>query len=136
MARTFWILGCLLGLAAVAAGAFGAHGLRARVTPEMLAVFETGARYHMYHALALLATALAARRRPSRAWAAAGWLFVAGIVVFSGSLYLLALTGTRWLGAVTPVGGVAFLAGWAFAAVAGARELQEARNESAPPVSL
>jgi uncharacterized membrane protein YgdD (TMEM256/DUF423 family) len=136
MSRTFWILGCLLALAAVAAGAFGAHGLRARVTPEMLSVFETGARYHMYHALALLALALAAHRRPSGAWAAAGWLFVAGIVVFSGSLYLLALTGTRWLGAVTPVGGVALLAGWAFAAAAGARGLRDDRNESARPVSL
>jgi uncharacterized membrane protein YgdD (TMEM256/DUF423 family) len=135
MARTFWILGCLLALAAVAAGAFGAHGLRARVTPEMLAVFETGARYHMYHALALLAVALAARVRPLRGWTAAGWLFVAGIAIFSGSLYLLALTGTRWLGAVTPLGGAAFLAGWAFAAAAGARGWRDVRNESSSPVS-
>lgn len=136
MPRTFWILGCLLALAAVAAGAFGAHGLRARVTPEMLAVFETGARYHMYHALALLVIAIAARDRPARGWTVAGWLFVAGIVVFSGSLYLLALTGVRWLGAVTPVGGAAFLAGWAVAAAGGARGLRDLRNQRPPPVSL
>lgn len=111
--RTFWILGCVLGLLAVAAGAFGAHGLRGRLTPDLLAVYETGARYHMYHALALLATAWAVEHWGGGAAAVAGWAFVAGIVVFSGSLYLLALTGTRWLGAITPIGGAAFLAGWA-----------------------
>ena len=98
---------------AVALGAFGAHGLRAMVTPEMLAVFETGARYQMYHALALVAIGLAFARLEGRTVAAAAWLFVAGTVLFSGSLYVLTLTGTRWWGAVTPLGGVAFLAGWA-----------------------
>lgn len=116
MAKTFWVLGCLFGLLGVAAGAFGAHALRARLAPDLLAVFETGARYQMYHALALLAAAWAAERWPSGTAVAAGWAFVAGIVVFSGSLYLLAVSGVRWLGAVTPLGGVAFLAGWALLA--------------------
>jgi uncharacterized membrane protein YgdD (TMEM256/DUF423 family) len=119
MARTFWILGCVLAFLAVAAGAFGAHALRGRIAADLLPVFETAARYHMYHALALLAVALAASRWPQGGWGLPGWLFVAGIVVFSGSLYLLALTGVRWLGAVTPIGGVCFLAGWAALALAG-----------------
>src|SRR3954469_5442844 len=96
---------------AVAAGAFGAHALRARLSPELLAVFETGARYQMYHALGLLAVAWAATRWPGPWPVRAGWLFLAGTVLFSGSLYGLALTGIRWLGAVTPLGGAAFLAG-------------------------
>lgn len=121
MSRTFWTIGALFALLAVAAGAFGAHALRARVEPDLLAVFETGARYHMYHSLALLLTAWAAARWPGSATRAAGWLFVAGIVVFSGSLYLLVLTGTRWLGAVTPVGGVALILGWLALAWAGWR---------------
>lgn len=112
MDRLFFALGAALAFTGVAAGAFGAHGLRGRVTPELLEVFETGARYHVYHALGLLAVAWAATRWPGPGTTAAGWLFVAGIVLFSGSLYLLALTGQRWLGAVTPLGGVAFLAGW------------------------
>ena len=93
-------------------GAFGAHALEARLAPDLRAVFETGARYQMYHAFALIAVAWAWARRPARIFAVSGWLFVAGIVVFSGSLYLLALTGTRALGAITPLGGLAFLAGW------------------------
>ncbi len=104
---------------AVALGAFGAHGLRTRLSPEMLAVYETGVRYQMYHALALLAVAWAAARWPGAAltvWA--GWMFVAGTVLFSGSLYVLALTGRAWLGAVTPFGGVAFIAGWVCLALA------------------
>jgi len=112
MARHFWVLGCVFALLAVAAGAFGAHALRARLPADLLAVFETAARYQMYHALALLAAAWAAGRWPESTASLAGWLFVAGIVVFSGSLYLLCLTGVRWLGAVTPIGGVAFLLGW------------------------
>jgi len=116
MAKTFWVLGCLFGLLGVAAGAFGAHALRARLPADLLAVFETGARYQMYHALALLAVAWAVERWASGAAVAAGWAFVAGIVVFSGSLYVLALSGARWLGAVTPIGGAAFLAGWALLA--------------------
>lgn len=116
--RLFLVLGALSALVGVAAGAFGAHGLRARVGPDLLAVFETGARYQMYHAFAMLAVARAAVRWPGPRVLAAGWLFVAGTLLFSGSLYLLVLTGLRGLGAVTPVGGFAFLAGWACLAAA------------------
>jgi uncharacterized membrane protein YgdD (TMEM256/DUF423 family) len=112
MTRTFGVLACLLACLAVAAGAFGAHALRGRLSEELLAVFETGARYQMYHALALLGVAWAAARWPGPLAGAAGWLFVLGIVLFSGSLYLLALSGVRWLGAITPLGGLSFLAGW------------------------
>jgi uncharacterized membrane protein YgdD (TMEM256/DUF423 family) len=113
MERVFLALGGLSGGLAVALGAFGAHALRGRLGPEDLAIFETGVRYQMYHALALLAVGLwIAHAGQSRTLAAAGWLFVAGTVVFSGSLYLLTLTGQRWLGAVTPLGGVAFIAAW------------------------
>lgn len=112
MDRLFTTLGALSAFIAVAAGAFGAHALRARLSPDLLAVFETGARYQMYHALGLLAVAWAGARWPGP-WAAwAGWLFLAGTVLFSGSLYLLALSGARWWGAITPFGGAAFLAGW------------------------
>lgn len=122
MTRVFWILGCGLAGLAVAAGAFGAHALRARLTPEMLVVWETAARYQMYHALALLGVAWAAERRPAASLVgAAGWLFVAGIVLFSGSLYVLAWSGVSWLGAITPLGGVAFLVGWGVLAWIGAR---------------
>jgi uncharacterized membrane protein YgdD (TMEM256/DUF423 family) len=112
MDRLFGTLGAVSGLLAVAAGAFGAHAMRARLSADLLAAFETGARYQMYHALALLVVAWAATRWPGPPMRAAGWLFVAGTVIFSGSLYLLALTGARGFGAVTPVGGLAFLAGW------------------------
>jgi uncharacterized membrane protein YgdD (TMEM256/DUF423 family) len=112
MDRLFFRLGAVSGLIAVAAGAFGAHALRARLSPELLAVFETAARYQMYHALGLLAVAWAATRWPGSTAQWAGWLFVIGTALFSGSLYALALTGARWLAAVTPLGGVAFLAGW------------------------
>lgn len=112
-------IGALLGGVGVGLGAFGAHGLRQRLSPEMLAVFETGARYQMYHALALLAVAaLLARQDASRALTFAGWSFTAGTFIFSGSLYLLALTGVSTLGAITPIGGVAFLAGWLALAIA------------------
>ena len=112
MERVFFVLGSISAGAAVALGAFAAHGLRGRVAPEHLTSFEVGARYHMYHALALLAAAWTAARWPGGAPTLAGWLFVAGTLLFSGSLYLLALTGQRWLGAVTPLGGAAFIAGW------------------------
>ena len=102
MDRAFFALGALSGLLAVGAGAFGAHALRERLSPDMLAVFETGARYQMYHALALLAAAWAVGRWPGGATLAAGWLFVAGTVVFCGSLYLLALTGHRAESETTP----------------------------------
>ena len=106
------MLGAVSAALAVALGAFAAHGLRGRVPPELLVTFETGARYHMYHALGLLAAAWAATRWPGGATTLAGGLFLAGTVLFSGSLYLLALSGQRWLGAVTPLGGAAFIAGW------------------------
>lgn len=112
MDRLFFGLGASSAFLAVAAGAFGAHALRARLAPDLLAVFETAARYQMYHALGLLAVAWAASRWPGSLAGWAGWLFVAGTLLFSGSLYALALTGVRWLGAITPLGGVAFLAGW------------------------
>lgn len=112
MERTFAALGALSAAIAVAAGAFGAHALKGHLSPEDLSVFETAARYQMYHALALLAVAWAATRWPGGAVQAAGWLFVIGTLLFSGSLYALALSGVRWLGAITPLGGLAFLAGW------------------------
>src|SRR5262249_53161176 len=112
MERVFLGLGAISAALAVAMGAFAAHGLRSRLAAEALATFETGARYHMYHALALLAVGWAAGRWPSAWVSAAGWLFVAGTVLFSGSLYLLAVTGVRALGAITPLGGLAFIAGW------------------------
>lgn len=118
MDRTFLLLGAFAAFTGVTLGAFGAHGLRARLSPEMLAVFETGVRYQMYHALAILIVALAAARLDGWLIRTAGWLFTAGIVIFSGSLYTLALSGMTVLGAVTPLGGLAFLAGWACLVVA------------------
>lgn len=112
MARIFLVLGALSGFVSVAAGAFGAHALKQRLAPDLLAVFETGARYQMFHALALVAVGLLAARAPATALTVAGWLFVAGTLLFSGSLYALALSGVRGLGAVTPLGGLAFLGGW------------------------
>ena len=119
--RTFFRIGALSALIAVAAGAFGAHALRARLAPDLLQVFETAARYQMYHALALLAVAWATSRTDAAGPRWAGWLFVAGTLLFSGSLYLLALTGARWLGAVTPLGGVEWSVGWGVLAVSGER---------------
>lgn len=113
MDRLFFIIGALLGGLGVAVGAFGAHGLKNRLSPEMLAVFDTGVRYHLIHALAMFAAAWAASRWPSSGTTAAGWFFLAGIILFSGSLYALALTGIRVFGAITPLGGVAFIIGWA-----------------------
>lgn len=112
MHRKLIALGALSGGIAVALGAFAAHALKGRLDAQLLVTFETGARYQMYHALALLAAGLLAERLPSRLVAASGVLFLAGTLLFSGSLYALALTGVRGLGAVTPFGGVAFLAGW------------------------
>ncbi len=118
MSHTFFSLGALSALVAVAAGAFGAHALESRLEPDLLAVFDTGARYQMVHALGLLAVALASSRWPSTLWAWSGWCFVIGTVLFAGSLYALALSGQRWLGAITPLGGVCFLVGWLLAAIA------------------
>src|SRR5437667_8596724 len=113
MYRTFTFLGAVLGFLGVALGAFGAHALKSRLTPEMLGVFETGVRYQMYHTFALLIVAAAIGRIGDAAWlVTAGWFFVAGILLFSGSLYALALTNVGTLGAVTPVGGLLFLVGW------------------------
>src|SRR5262245_21977340 len=118
MDKTFMFVGALMGGIGVALGAFGAHGLRGRLSPEMLAVFETGVRYHMYHALAILATAAIMPRIDGRSVVVAGWAFTMGILLFSGSLYALALSGVTVLGAITPLGGVAFLVGWIGLAVA------------------
>ena len=113
-ARLALMLGAALGFAAVALGAFGAHPLKARLGADMAQVWQTAVLYHGWHALALLAVGLLLVQRPdATAVAIAAWLFVAGVVLFSGSLYLLALTDVRALGAVTPLGGVALLAGWA-----------------------
>ena len=112
MDRVFFALGSLSAFLAVGLGAFGAHALKARLSADLLAVFEVGVRYQMVHALAMLAVAWAQTRWPGPLLAVGGWLFVAGTVLFSGSLYLLALTGTRWLGAITPIGGVAWLVAW------------------------
>jgi uncharacterized membrane protein YgdD (TMEM256/DUF423 family) len=113
---TLFRLACVVCGAAVALGAFGAHGLKARLEPEMLAVFEVGVRYQFYHGLALLACSFAPGSLWKGPWLArAGAAWLAGIVIFSGSLYLLSVSGIRWLGAITPIGGVAFIAGWVMA---------------------
>jgi uncharacterized membrane protein YgdD (TMEM256/DUF423 family) len=118
MDRLFLTIGALSGAIGVAAGAFGAHALRARLEPRQLEVFETAARYQMYHALALVAVAWAASRWPGPLATAAGWCFVAGTLLFSGSLYAMTFTGVRALGAITPIGGVAFMLGWVALALA------------------
>lgn len=119
METLFFALGSLSGGLGVALGAFGAHALKARLTPQQLDTFETGVRYHLVHALALLAAAYAAGRWPASSLPViAGWLFLAGTLLFSGSLYLLSISGRRWLGAVTPLGGAAFIAGWLCLALA------------------
>ena len=112
-AATRWgAVGALSACVAVLAGAFGAHALRSRLTPDLLVAFETGARYQMYHALALLAVACSLDRARHAALDRAAWLFIAGTALFSGSLYALALSGARGFGAVTPLGGLCLLAGW------------------------
>jgi uncharacterized membrane protein YgdD (TMEM256/DUF423 family) len=112
MDRLFFVIGAVSACIAVGAGAFGAHALKSRLSADMLAVFEVGARYQMYHALALLACAWALTKWPGTLVNAAGWFFILGTLLFSGSLYMLSLTGLRWVGAITPLGGVALLAGW------------------------
>ena len=118
MDKTFLLLGAVAAFLAVTVGAFGAHALRGRLTPEMLAVFQTGVQYHMYHAMALILVSATMGRMSGWLVQAAGWCFAAGIVLFSGSLYLLAVTGVTMLGAITPIGGLFFLAGWACLAFA------------------
>jgi uncharacterized membrane protein YgdD (TMEM256/DUF423 family) len=113
MERLFFLLGSVSGALSVALGAFGAHTLKTRLSDDALSTFETGARYQMYHALALLAVTFAITHWPqSNLPVAAGWLFIAGTLLFSGSLYALSFTDVRWLGAVAPLGGAAFIAGW------------------------
>ncbi|MBX3180175.1 MAG: DUF423 domain-containing protein [Candidatus Hydrogenedentes bacterium] len=121
-ARFHFQAACIACGTAVALGAFASHGLKARLEPDLLVIFEVGVRYQFYHGLALLACSLA----PANLWDSpwfprAAWNWIAGILVFSGSLYLLAVTGQRWLGAITPIGGVAFLIGWACALQASRR---------------
>ena len=111
MSQKFGYLGAALAGLSVAAGAFGAHSLKEIISVDMLVVFETAVRYQMYHALALLVVGMR-QHVPVRGLGAAGWCFVAGIVLFSGSLYVVALTSIRWVGAITPLGGIAFLVGW------------------------
>lgn len=119
MFKLFMVLGSLNALISVALGAFGAHGLKSRLSPDMLAVYQTGVHYHMMHALGIIAVALIVDRLGGTAMAAwSGGLFCAGIVFFSGSLYILSITGIKWLGAITPLGGIAFLVGWALLALA------------------
>jgi uncharacterized membrane protein YgdD (TMEM256/DUF423 family) len=112
MKHSFALLGALCAFLAVAAGAFGTHALRDTLPQESLTIFETGARYQIYHVLALLTVACVSSRWPGSAVQTTGWLFATKIVVFSGNLYLLALTNARWLGTVTPLGGIALLSGW------------------------
>lgn len=119
MLWTVWVgLGSLFAAMGVGLGAFGAHALKTRLSPEDLAIFEVGVRYQMYHALALLGVGMVSSRLDSTLVKTAGWAFVLGILVFSGSLYALVGTGIRVLGAVTPLGGVAFIVGWLLLAVA------------------
>lgn len=120
-------LGCFSALISVAAGAFAAHALKPRLSPDLLAVFETGAEYQMYHALALLAVGALHESRRGRLAPIAGVAFTLGTLLFSGSLYALALSGARWLGAITPFGGVAFLIGWFVLGVAALQRARPAR---------
>src|SRR5215831_19320959 len=110
--KLWFVTACLMGALGVAAGAFGAHSLKQRVSSDLLAIFETGVRYQMYHAFGLLAVAIASDRWSQTNFNLAGWLFVIGILLFSGSLYVLCLTGMKGLGAITPLGGLCFLAAW------------------------
>ena len=121
MAAGWFATGAALCGLGVMLGAFGAHALRDRLSAHLLGVFETGVRYHLIHALGLLAVAWAASRWPGPYITAAGWLFVAGITIFSGSLYVLAISGIRWLGAITPIGGVCLIVGWGLLAVGALR---------------
>lgn len=115
--KLFMMIAAAYGAISVAAGAFGAHGLKKTLEPHMLEVWQTAAQYQMYHALALLAVAWLISKQPSGAATAAGWAFVVGVLVFSGTLYALALSGVKILGAITPIGGVAFIVGWICLAV-------------------
>ncbi len=121
MKSNWFEIGAIAAAIGVTLGAFGAHALKSRVAEDLLSIFEVGVRYHMYHALALLAVGWAAGRWPGNWVNASGWLFVIGILIFSGSLYLMALSGARWLGAITPIGGLCFILGWIALAMAALR---------------
>nr|WP_292998002.1 DUF423 domain-containing protein [Nevskia sp.] len=121
-ARLMLATAAIFGFLAVALGAFGSHALKARLSPELLAVYRTGVEYHFYHALALLAVGVLALLRPSGLLSASGLCFAVGVLIFSGSLYALALSGVRVLGAITPIDGLLFLAGWLLLALAAWRE--------------
>ena len=113
------LLGSLNAMLAVILGAFGAHGLKGRLTEDLLAVYQTGVQYHFYHALGMILIGIIAWQIPGSVWLKwSTWLMLTGIILFSGSLYLLALTNVRWLGMITPIGGVAFIASWLLLAVA------------------
>jgi uncharacterized membrane protein YgdD (TMEM256/DUF423 family) len=113
IAKLFLILGGINAALVVMLGAFGAHGLKAKISADMLAVYQTGVHYHLFHALGLLAVGLVASQIADSVWLKwSGWLMLAGIILFSGSLYVLSVSGMRWLGMVTPFGGVAFIAAW------------------------
>jgi uncharacterized membrane protein YgdD (TMEM256/DUF423 family) len=114
--KTFLILGSLSSFLAVALGAFAAHSLKEKLPPDMLAVFEVGVRYHLYHSLALFVVAWISSQFPGTNIPVAGWFFVAGMILFSGSLYLMSVTGMKWLGMITPLGGLCFLGGWVWIA--------------------
>ncbi len=122
MDRFFFMTGALSAFVSVAAGAFGAHALRARLAAEALEIFETAARYQMYHALGMCAVAFAAARWHYGAARVAGWCFLVGTILFSGSLYTLSLTGIGMFGAITPLGGLGFLSGWVALFVAARRD--------------
>lgn len=111
--KTFIVIGAAAMALGVVLGAFGAHGLKARLTPDLLAVYQTGVEYHLYHALGLILVGILVVQFPHiSGLKVGGWLLLAGILVFSGSLYVLAISGVRWLGAITPIGGLAFIVGW------------------------
>ena len=118
IAKLFLSLGALSGALAVMIGAFGAHGLKDKLTEEMLAIYKTGVEYHFYHTFALLAAGLVAMHLQSRLLTASGWSFLVGILLFSGSLYALSISGVKILGAITPIGGLCFIAGWVLLALA------------------
>lgn len=121
MQRTFLIIAAVSGLIAVVLGAFGAHGLKGRLEPKLLDAFETGVRYQFFHTFALIAVALLIEKLGAAQLVPAGWLFAIGIVLFSGSLYLLAVTSWKWLGPITPLGGLLFIAGWVMLLIAAVR---------------
>ncbi len=119
MQKLFLIIGSIAMSLAVGLGAFGAHGLKEMLTDEMLDIFETGVKYHFYHAIGLLVIGLVAQVMPNSSllqWS--GWLMVAGIIIFSGSLYILSISGIRWMGAITPIGGLCFIVAWILLALA------------------